>query len=210
MKHTRLAIVASCLFLGACAVGNKHEYGSISPDFALQTKRSVAVGVVDQRSYVLDRSKSDSFVGLSRGGFGNPFDVTTASDRPLADDFRSTLVGVFARNGMEVKEVALAPSRDEGAARQALLKLGQGRAVLVALREWKSDTYTNTALHYDVEMSVYDASGRRLASRRLEGNDDLGGDLMNPPGHAKRVVPMAYRRKLEELLATPEIRRALQ
>jgi hypothetical protein len=206
----KFMLLGGCLFLGACAIGNKHQYSGVPPEAAIASKRSVAVGVLDQRDYVVDASKTPAFVGLSRGGFGNPFEVTTASDRPLAEDFRDTIVEVFKRNGIVVSGVALAPSRDNATAREALLKIGQERALLVALREWKSDTFTNTALQYNVEMTVYDVAGKVLASKRIQGNDNLGGDALNPPGHARQAVPIAYRKKIDELLNSADIRSALQ
>jgi hypothetical protein len=208
--NVKLMVVGSCLFLGACAIGNKHEYSGISPDVSMPSTRSVALGVLDQRDYVVNGSKRESFVGISRGGFGNPFDITTASDKALADDFRATIVEVLKRNGVNVREISLRPSREEGTGRELLIKLGQERAVLLAVREWKSDTYTSTGLQYNVEMTVYDLSGKLLGDKRLQGNDNLGGDLINPPGHAREAVPIAYRKKIEELLNAPEIRRALQ
>jgi hypothetical protein len=208
--NTQFIVLGGCLFLGACAIGNKHQYSGVPPEATLASKRSVAVGVLDQRDYVLDGSKTPAFVGLSRGGFGNPFDVTTASDKPLAEDFRDTIVDVFRRNGIVVRELALAASRDEATARTALLKIGQERVLLVALREWKSDTYTNTTLQYNVEMTVYDVGGKMLASKRIQGNDNLGGDALNPPGHARQAVPVAYRKKIDELLNSADIRSALQ
>jgi hypothetical protein len=207
---TKLILLGGCLFLGACAIGNKHQYSGVPPEVSIGSKRPVAVGVLDQRDYVLDGSKTPAFVGISRGGFGNPFDVTTASERPLAEDFRDTIVEVFKRNGINVREVALAPSRDERTAREALRKVGQERSLLVALREWKSDTFTNTALQYNVEISVYDLAGKVLASKRIQGNDNLGGDALNPPRHAREAVPVAYRKKIDELLNSADIRSALQ
>ena len=82
--------------------------------------------------------------------------------------------------------------------------------LLLTLVEWKSDTYKNTALGYDVTLEVRDAQGNELASCRRSGKDDLGGSFWNPVGHANRAVPTAFAAKLGELLSDPGILAALQ
>lgn len=204
------SLVAVCLFLGACAIGNKHEYSGQAPEVSVPSKNSVAIGVRDQRPYVVSGNKPGTFVGISRGGFGNTFDITTASGKPLAEDFRATIAQVFKRSGVSVKETAISPSEGDSGARQALITLGQVRSLLLTLTEWKSDTYMGTSLEYDIRLVVFDSAGKALAEKTLKGSDNLGSSLMNPPGHAKDVIPPAYRKKLEELLTSVEIRQALR
>jgi hypothetical protein len=205
-----ISIAMSCLFLGACAVGNKHEYSGPAPDVTVPSGNSIAVGVQDQRSYVTGGNKTETFVGLSRGGFGNTFDVTTASGKPLADDFRTTIAQVFKRNGVSVKEIAIRPTESGSEARQALVKLGQARSLLLTLTEWKSDTYMVTLLHYDIRLAVFDSAGKVLGEQSLQGTDSLGSSAINPPGHAREAIPPAYKKKLEQLLTSAEIQQALR
>jgi hypothetical protein len=75
----------------------------------------------------------------------------------------------------------------------------------LTLREWKSDTYMNTTILYDVTLSVLDRSGQVVGESRLKGEDNLGGDFVNPPAHAKTVVPAAFKAKLEQLLGDPAV-----
>jgi hypothetical protein len=208
IKSISLAVI--CLFLGACAVGNKHEYSGPAPEVIVQSNNSVAVGVHDQRPYVVSGNKTGTFVGLSRGGFGNTFDITTASGKPLADDFRTTIAQVFKRNGVSVKEIEIKPTESGSEARQALVTLGQARSLLLTLTEWKSDTYMSTSLLYDIRLVVLGPAGKALADKTLRGSDNLGGSAMNPPGHAKEAIPPAYKKKLEELLTSAEIKQALR
>ena len=73
----------------------------------------------------------------------------------------------------------------------ALNKAGAERLAVVIIVEWKSDTFMNTALIYDLTLRVYDAAGKELGATRLTGRDHLGGDMVNPPEHAKTAVPPA-------------------
>jgi hypothetical protein len=84
------------------------------------------------------------------------------------------------------------------------------RTVLIQIGTWRSDTYNNTALEYDVTAWLIDPEGKVLGRSNVAGRDNLGGSLFDPGAHAKRAVPAAYRAKLEGLLNHPTIIRNLQ
>ena len=111
---------------------------------------------------------------------------------------------------MQVTTVELKPRLASSAANQALVQAGKDRALLITLNEWKSDTFMNTALIYDVTARVLDRSGRTLADSKISGRDDLSGSGLNPPAHAKSAVPVAFRAKFEQLLNDPKIAAALR
>ena len=69
-----------------CAIGNQYDYRTANVSLPLTGDGVLGVGVLDNRSYVLSGEKEPNFVGLQRGGFANPFNVTTASGKPLTDD----------------------------------------------------------------------------------------------------------------------------
>jgi len=153
----------------------------------------------------VSRDKEENFVGLQRGGYGNPFDVTTTSEAPLAQDFTKVIVSSLKQKGITAAPVKITPRWNGQEALQALMATRQENALLVTLREWKSDTYMNTALLYDVTIQVFGKGGETLAQKSLQGKDDLGGDFINPPGHAKEAVPKAFAQKLEELFNDEKI-----
>lgn len=205
-----LILVLTGFLLQACAVGNKQDVASARPDWQGNTEKSIAVASLDQRPYVLDGEKDPDFVGLQRGGFGNPFDVTTASRRPLSEDFSTAIKTALAEEAGNVSIVNTPASADAGPARSALLATGADRQILLLIKEWKADTYTNTALHYHLLLSVLGADGALLASQEKNGEDDLGGSFMNPPAHAKTAVPAAFKRLIEALLNDETILAALK
>lgn len=209
----KLGLGLACLIgmaLGGCAIGNQHQYNGVQPDLTVVSKHSVALAVVDRRPYVVSGDKDPDFVGLQRGGFGNPFDVTTASRQALADDFAGDIVAALKKRGLPAESVTVKAGTKPAEVMQALIAKGKDRALTIELTQWKSDTYTNTALLYNVQASVFDATGRQSASVAKQGDQDLGGSVMNPPGHAKEAVPPAFKAILESLLNAPEIVAALQ
>jgi hypothetical protein len=201
---TILSFTSLITLLGGCAVGVTHQYDNGTPDINASAGTKLGVGVQDRRLYIVSREKPETFVGLSRGGFGNTFDVNTASGKPLADDFTKTLQTALSVKGVKVTTVSLPLGIAETEAIKRLAVLGD-KAVLIILNEWKADTYMNTSLAYDVQAIVIDASGKVLSRKQITGKDNLGGSAINPPEHSRNAVPAAFRRKLEELFASPEI-----
>lgn len=198
-----LLVVLAALAASGCAVGNRHSY-TMGPDLAAQGTLSVAVAAQEARPYVLSGEKGQTFSGLQRGGFGNPFDVNTESGRALADDFSNAITSALSRRGFKATAVSVAAGAPADA-RALAAGAGAERVALVSIVEWKSDTYQNVALHYDLLLRVFDASGTQLATNRITGRDNLGGSAWNPPAHARGAVPAAYRKKLEELFGAPDI-----
>jgi hypothetical protein len=202
-------VVIAMLVLSGCAFGNRHAYHSVLATPALSGTAQVGIATHDQRPYVLSRNKDPQFVGLSRGGYGNPFDVRTADDAPLADGITQALTNSLRARGFRPVAVIVAASMSPSQVQERLAQAGGDRAVLLTLREWKSDTYVGTGLIYDVTLSVVDSSGRVLGEKTLNGRDDLGGNFWDPPGHAREAVPRAFKGKLEDLLNDAAVTAAL-
>ena len=203
------AVLCAATLAGGCAVGNQHVYRGASAEIGTSGDTTVAVATQDLRPYVASGEKAPNFVGLSGGGFGNPFNVTTASGNALAQDFSATIARSLEAKGYKATAVSVAGSALANV-KDLVAKSGKERLALVTINEWKSDTMMNTALYYDLLLRVYDAGGRQLAENWLGGKDDLGGSAMNPPGHAREAVPLAYRRKLEELFDSEALRQSLR
>lgn len=199
-----LSLVGIVAFVSGCAVGNKHNYSEATPSLKGTQGNKLDLGVQDQRVYVLSGEKPAAFVGLSRGGFGNPFNVETESGKPLADDFSKAVAKSLSKKGVQVTEVNIPLRMDQADVIKNLTQSGN-KAVFISIKEWKSDTYQNTALNYDIQVQVIDKSGKVVAKKSISGSENLGGDFINPPGHAKRVVPPAFQAKLEQLFSDPEI-----
>jgi len=145
-----------------------------------------------------------------RGGFGNPFDVTTASGQPLASDFTADIRRGLQRSGYQVTPVTvMAGSRPEYAIGR-LAKTGAQRLLLVQIDAWKSDTFSGTQLFYGLRMQVYDPQGLLLARAATSGRDNVGANFIDPAGHAETSLPRILALKLELLLNDRSIARALK
>jgi hypothetical protein len=201
-------ILGCALAISGCAIGRKQAYHDGNPRIP-RGSSSVALVVQDQRPYVLSGAKGTNFVGLQRGGFGNPFDVTTVSGQPLAADFVTSIARGLKRAGYRVLPVAIGDRASPAQVQDAMTRTGAERGLHVVIQEWKADTGMNTSLHYGVILLVLDPRGQELGRAAIGGVDAIAGSFMDPAGAAEESVPRAYNHKLQELLNNPSVVRAL-
>lgn len=127
-----------CLFaavavLAACSYDMPYEGTVVLPE-AGNTK--LAVVTVDERPYVLNGKNPPEYVGIIRGGYGNPFNRDTEDGKPLADDFTASIVNSLAAKGFQVIAINTPPASSPAAALQALKQSGAHRLILMELRDW--------------------------------------------------------------------------
>jgi hypothetical protein len=208
-KLNVLVLIIGMAMMSGCAVGNRYDYTSSSVGISDKGSGTIAVGVHDQRSYVVYGSKKPDFVGLQRGGYGNPFDVRTKSKQPFADDLSAVVANSLKGSGFEVTSVEMIASDNNARVKEKLIAVGKEKILLLTVTEWKTDTYMNVKLIYNLAATVLDAKGNVVATSQTQGEEHLGGSFMNPPAHAMQAAPIALSRKVEILLNSKEIKNAL-
>ena len=173
---------------------------------------TVVVVVLDQRPDVLSGSNAPSYVGVQRIALGIPYDVSTESGRPLADELAGMIVRGLAANGVEAEAISIAPSSDDLIATQAVAGLGVEKGLVVLLHQWNTDSMVNLAFRYNVTALVVDGFGNTLASSNLNSGPDadIGGSFLNSIGYATEHVPPASTQLLERLINQPNIVTALE
>jgi len=203
-------IVLSVLFLAGCAVGQTIQYHVAELELKSSGNTMVAVAAVDNRPYIKDGEKERTYVGNLRGGLGNPFNLSTESGKPLADDMTSVICASLKKNGFACTPVSVGPNEPQSQIKNKLQATNASSLLLLSINEWLSSTYQNTGLTYDLVLTVMDKQGARLAEKKLRGEDELGGSFWSPPDHAKEAVPVAYKKKLELLLNDPAVINSLK
>lgn len=184
------ASVLVCLSLVGCAVGNRYDYAGSIGGLPISGTGTIALAVTDARPYVLSGEKKSDFVGLQRGGFGNPFDVRTGSGKPLATEMRDAISAALVKQGFTVV------SPTDSAPRKLELRV----------LEWKTDVMMKMKILYDLELSVFDQSGALLARRTTRGEDVGGGGFESQnASNAARTFEMRF----TQLIRDADIGRAL-
>lgn len=204
-----IALISVAILASACAIGNRYDYRAGSAKVPDTGDSRIAVAVTDSRSYVLSGEKPANFVGLQRGGFGNPFDVTTASGAPMATDFAELLRTSFVARGSSVDVFPLQTGADVEAALAAYRGTDADRLLLLEIHEWKTDVYAQITVHWNLTAKVFDRSGRLLAEESIQGTGGTGtiGGLSD---EAKgRIAAAEASRLLGELLNRAAIKDAL-
>ena len=198
-----LVSLAIAALLAACA---SQSYSDLPVAMqGVAPSGTVAVAVHDIRPYITSRQKEESFAGQQRGGYGNPFDLKTPNNVPLATEMRDSLVKALKARGASATPVNASPFEQANAVRSRLQEAKARRAVLVVLREWKTDTMMRTDFLYDTTVHVFDEAGRELASNTLRGTDALGYSQAGG-----ETITKATAAKLDALFADPRVAGALR
>ena len=71
---------------------------------------------------------------------------------------------------------------------------------MIDINHWKSDTYVDVILAYNISIRALSPSGEILASHAVETDENLKGKVANPPKYAKTAIPAAFKKALEALL----------
>lgn len=208
MSSMRSLLLLAVLVLSGCAVGNTVDFRAQKPAVTATSDKTVTVAVLDRRAYVISGDKAPNFVGIRRGGFGNPFDVTTRSGGPLAGEISVMVVEALKAQGIDASAVTLAPGNDPQVAAAAIGGTASQRGLVVLLDEWRSDLFMNMEVDYDLTAQVLDAEGALLASSNEAGNNHLGQASFER--EVSDAASAALKRKLEALLNDPAVVAALR
>ena len=207
MSQLKVLGLCSLLVLATgCAVGNKYDYQQADIGLPLKGNGGVGLGVLENREYVLNGKKEANFIGLQRGGFGNPFNVTTASGDPLTEDMYRALSTALTNSGFSVSKLDIS-SADATVVAEAVSKDGRERNVVLVVTDWKTDVYANVKLIYDLTLQVLEKDGTVIASNQSKGEESLGGAGFGK--HNSTTAASAFELKVSRLFNTPEIVQAL-
>ena len=196
------------LAITGCAVGNRYDYRRADIALPLSGEDAVGLGVLENRPYVKDGDKNSNFVGLQRGGFGNPFDVTTVSEKALTTDIAEALEKGLRQSGFTVTRLqATTPGSSSVVAE--IRERGESRNIVLTVNDWKTDIYLDMNLHFDLILQVLSRDGEVLASNRINGKEKVSGAAMSSDKNS-RLAESALETKIGRLFNSPEIVDALK
>jgi hypothetical protein len=215
MNHHAKIFPLFCLMLAVwmlAGCGNLYRinYSNIKMDLNYSGTRSVSIGVLDQRPYILSGEKDPKYVGTIRGGYGNPFDLWTQSNLRLTDEMAATVADSLRSKGFNVLMVKAAVGKDGSGILSEMKSSGAERLIFIEVKDWWSNYYPasygaeKTELIMNVELKVLDRSQRVLGSSRIKGT------AIPPSGWPKDTIPGFYQKKMNELLNDQSVKRALR
>jgi Bacterial SH3 domain len=190
------------MLCGGCGFGRPFNYHDAVPRLDASGTGKV-VATQDQRPYIVSGKARPDFVGLVRSPAGIPYAVYTQGERPLAQEMTYLVCQALEQRGFRCLPATVMPQATSEETHRVLTGRGQVPAVFLTIREWKSDTPTDTSLAYNATLRVLDVQGAVLAQTHIEGREGLGWG-------AHEKVPQAVQRKLETLLNEPTMTTALE
>jgi hypothetical protein len=192
------------------ALGNRHQYHDIDLNFTVSGSSNIVLAVHDMRTEVLTTNKTPDFVGYMRSGVGIPYNIGTKSKRPLADDIAEDVSKALTKKGFRVTVVQSPPSETHEQLVIRLKAMNAGMPVVMQLTEWHSDSYQAVWYNFNIAMQVYDAEGKFLGQKQLQGKETVGTTMWNPVKLAKKRMPEAFKARMEDLFNSPEITAVLK
>lgn len=193
--HAVIAFVA----LAGCVVGQSLPTAYTPPAAAQPAVAgkavSVQVAVVDDRAYVKNGDKPPHYVGKYRAGFGNPWNVYTENDEPLASILQRDLSAELRALGYEARQVAPADRRLD-----------------ISILDWNFDGYQNGKMWYELAATVRDATGNVVATDTVRDESTIKGTFwMGAKGGFEREMPKLYAAAVARLVRdNPAISAALR
>lgn len=179
--------------LGGCVVGQElsMDYGESSMDITEPNR--IGVNVKDERPYVLSGEKDPWFIGKYRGGFGNPFDVSTDNDEPLANVLTDGIEDALSHEGFGI-------SNDPD------------RTISVLIKEWNFDGYQNGRFWYELEVKVDSSEGEILAPFSVKDEKYIDGSFWKgAKGGFEQQMPGLYREAIDKMIRkNPDVLNAMR
>ena len=183
------------LMLSGCAFGRKTDYSGKS-NFNIQPqKQKIIVAVHDMRPYVQNNHSPSNYTGTSRSLNGIPYNVTTKSGNPLADDFGQLIVNTMVFRNVSATQQVVPYSWTLDEFKKNVLGKHKGSNVYyIEMAEWKTESYMNTGLTYDLKLLVFDDQANEVKINQETGSFKFDKNL-----HGKENLATATSNILENL-----------
>lgn len=177
--NTWVAAAAALLLCASsfgCVVGQKIDL-AYTPGTAstIGQGQPLTIAVADLRPHVKKGEKPPTYLGRFRGGFGNPWDVTTEGDVPLDQLFRIGLMADLEAMGFKAHEPQ-AP-----------------KTIKVEILEYDVDAMVNASFRFEIKTTVLDASGKVLFENTLKDDRAISGSIWTGgKGASQKNVPLIH------------------
>lgn len=204
--------VMAALMLGSLVLpGCSHSYESVPLTLNAKGDRPVALAVLDQRPYInpSPSGKSPAYVGVQYSLEGIPFDVKTASGRPMASDWADAIAAALRARGFDVRVLPTTNSMDRAAVIRELGATGS-RSLFIGVKDWNVDARQAADVDFQITVQALDENGKVLAETGAGGREHLGADFVNGATYSRDQAIAAFKSKMEQLLNDPKIVEALK
>ena len=210
------ALMFACIAtMASCAVGRKLSFENKEADPGYSTSKSAIIIFQEKRVEVLAGKEKPTFCGHSNSTGQISYNIQTQSGRPLADEFAESVTASYIKAGGTgmVMLVNMNTSRDS--IMQAFKAANHDRLLYFSMHKWESRaTPLFSTIRYEViyqlELNVYDNSGKLLASN---STSNVVEHEQGAATSMKRMQAMAddtFKEQVRFLFSSDDVKKSLQ
>ena len=169
-----LSWCALLLSLSGCVL-SKSTIAERTPELKYTTSDTVSLTVVDNRPYVLNGDKDETFEGFQRAAYGIPLSITKLRDDNkvlYAARFADIISHALSKSGSKVTIIATNKSASVQDAIARLRTVPFTTGLVVNVLDSKIDAGGfRWSYYYDYEVLIVDAKGAIVSTKKYNGED---------------------------------------
>jgi len=183
MLKRALFLAGGAIMLQGCVAGQSIALSYEAEKVGHQRVIAVVVDVEDHRPFVREGDKHPNYIGHYRAGFGNPWDVTTESDKALAQIMQEDLEQELDALGFGAGSASF------------------NRSLLVEIQDFNFNAYVDGEFWYELDITVLDENRDQLALSKLEDRVTIEGSFWTGPKEAmEKEIPKLYALMLKAII----------
>jgi hypothetical protein len=165
-------VLFSIIFLFGGCRATQYDLTKSQLKTNFQGSGKVAIAVQDLRTFVVDGTKPPAHIGSHRHGSGMPRDANTKSGKTLAEDIATIVASSFTANGFQVAQFPISTNDNQESLAWQQAASAYDKIIVFTLKKFRSDSWVEVELQWEIKMSVYDGKGTLLAEKESAGFEE--------------------------------------
>lgn len=200
------------LSVSACSANWKHPIDTAVPKITTSRPGTISIIVKDNRALPSSVSpqQAKNFVGEVHPMFSQAIPILNASGDSVAQDIANALCNGFRA---ERWNCIAQESQFQGSVQEEIPYIVQdnqvNRVLYVVISRYNTQVQTSAALHYDLDVTIWNGVGRFLSSVGQHGSYPFKTGL-NPAETASNISPKALAKILSDILEAKPAQQALR
>jgi hypothetical protein len=203
------------IYFSGCSAGRKMSFENkeVKPDYTLA--KTVTISFLDKREEILAGKEKPSFCGHIYSAMQIGYNMQTESGRPLAEEFTTGVAKSLAKPGVKADPMVVPVNSPMDSILKKFSSHPSERLALFTIKKWESNatprfSKVEYAIIYNLELSIYDQTGRLLADTTVNdiviNKKDAALNVKNLQALSNEV----FRTQVNALLNQEAVRASLQ
>lgn len=201
-----LVLLVSALATAGCGRITYNYPALVAPETGRVPRKALLIAVQDQRKLLLSGKIGEHHAGIVRSW--GPIYIESTTRKPLAQDLAESIARTLAGRGAAASPLRLSPTLNPDQARAELAARNPGLALFFVVRDLTPDMSAasgNTAVYYDLGLTVFDQQGAVVGS-----SSRAGKERYDTPRDYQAKITETVNQQFTALLGDPSIVQALK